>query len=138
MPYGNEEAYEEMDPMQKEAKVSALKDLISMMQDLIVKAGGDPGESEGMMEDMPMSEDAEVGESALADVMGASETDLGMGNGGEMDDVKEFMKKGSKLKPKGQSMTVALSVSKGKGKPMADKGSSKDKKGKKSKMKRYG
>jgi hypothetical protein len=135
MPYGNEEAYDEMDPMQKEAKVSALKDLISMMQDLIVKAGGDPEGSEEMPDEMPMAaegESDEGGESALEELMETAEEGMGMGNG---KDYRDFMRKGSQAKPKGKSMMVAMSVTKGKGSPKASSSSSKCKK---SKMKRYG
>ena len=127
MEYGEE--MEEMDPVAQEAKVSALKDLVSMMQGMIAEAGGDPDE-EVVPDEMPMAAEGGEGVSAIEDVMSQSEKETGMGH-----ELKEYMN-GNKLKPKGKALTVAVSVSKNKPKDM---GMSKPKgKSKKSKMKRYG
>ena len=128
MEYGEENGMEEMDPLAQEAKVSALKELVAMMQGMIAEAGGDPGDEMEESEEMPMA--AEAGPSAIEEVMGAAEEDTGMGN-----ELKEYMN-GNKIKPKGTAVKIGVSVSKVKPKQMGF-GADKDKP-KKNKMKRYG
>ena len=132
MEYGQEPEMEGMDPAQSAAKVSALKDLISMMQDLIVKEGG---EAEPMMQEG--AEEMSEGADMMSGAMGESEKDLGLGDMEAGDDsykssLKDYMK-GKKEKAPAAAMQVAVSVSKNKAPPFAGKG-----KNKKSKMKRYG